>query len=293
MVILKIILLHFLIGHKLQGRTLKNQEIVIHGSNKLDYGEGYVMLSRCKNLDQVFLDKSFIPEKHLKIHPESLSEVRKLEEKCIAAKMKEKSFDLFYVNMRSKNNFIEVENDPYAKQSSVACLVQTCLNSTDRDFVWPKRTGVGHASVGMGKGVACFNDDKNEAQFEYKVQTEDFQIIQMTMREEFQIFVLYISPNANHNVFENVANSIEQLLLSGLQPIIIGDTNFNSGIKNPLSNYLTNDLGLHQIIKETTFEKSQNIIDHIYVRPDLENKIEVDYRFNYYTDHLSFNLTFK
>ena len=34
--ILKIILLHFLIGHKLQGRTLKNQEIVIHGSNKLD-----------------------------------------------------------------------------------------------------------------------------------------------------------------------------------------------------------------------------------------------------------------
>ena len=115
----------------------------------------------------------------------------------------------------------------------------------------------------------------------------------MTMWDEFQIFFLYISPNANHDVFQNVAKSIEQPLLSGLQPIIIGDTNFNSGIKNPLSNYLTNDLGLHQIIKETTFEKSQNIIDHIYVRPDLENTIEVDYRFNYYTDHLSFNLTFK
>ena len=256
------------------------------------------MLSRCKNLDQVFLDKSFIPEVHLKVHPESLAEAKKLEKNCIAAKLKKKSFDLFYLNMRSKNNFIEVENDPMAKQSGLVCLVQTCLNSSDRDFVWNKnnknknnKISMPHASAGNGKGVACFTDDKQEAQFKYKVQTDDFQLIQMTMRDKFQIFVLYISPNVNHKVFEDVSKAIEELLLPGLQPIIIGDTNFNSGIKNPLSDYLNMELGLKQIIKETTFERGQNTIDHIYLRPDLEDKIKVDYRFNYYSDHLSFNLT--
>ena len=266
----------------------------------MDKGEGYVMLSRCKNLDQVFLDKSFIPEKHLKVHPESLIEARKLEKKCIAAKLKKKTFDLFYLNMRSKNNFIEVENDPMAKQSSLVCLVQTCLNSSDRDFVWNKnnknknnKISMPHASAGNGKGVACLSDGKQEAQFKNKVQTDDFQLIQMTMRDKFQIFVLYISPNVNHKVFEDVSKAIEELLLPGLQPIIIGDTNFNSGIKNPLSDYLSMELGLKQIIKETTFEKSQNTIDHIYVRPDFVDKIKVDYQFNYYSDHLSFNLSFE
>ena len=285
------------IGHKLQGRTIKDQDIVVHGSPKLDYGEGYVMLSRCKNLEQVFLDKSFIPEKHLKVHPESLSEVRNLEKRCIAAKLKKKSFDMFYANMRSKNNFIEVKNDPMAKQSSLVCLVQTCLNSNERDFVWADEEGMRvsmpHASVGTGKGVGVISDGKQEAQFKKKIQTDDFQIVQLTLRNKFQVFVLYISPNVSPKVFEDVAKAIEDMLLQGLQPIIIGDTNFNSGMKNPLSHYLTLELGLKQIIKESTYERGQNTIDHIYIRPEFEDKIKVDYRFNYYSDHISFNLCFE
>lgn len=273
---------------------MKKTDIVVHGSPKLDYGEGYVMLSRCKNLEQVFLDKSFIPEKHLKVHPESLKEVRKMENRCIAREMKNKSFDLFYLNMRSKNNFIEVENDPFAKQSSLVCLVQTCLNSTDRDFVWPNRTSMPHASAGMGKGVGCISSSQ-EAQFVRKVQRDDFQLVQLTLKKKYQIFVIYISPNVNQHVFEDISSIIEEHLLPGLQPMIIGDMNFDfdNGIKNPLSKYLINDLGLHQIIKESTFERSGNTIDHIYVTPEVEDKIKVDYRFNYYSDHLSFNISFE
>ena len=251
------------------------------------------MLSRCKNLNQVFLDPSFILEKHLKPHMESLIQVRELEEKCLAAKFKTKSFDLFYHNMRAKGNFIEVENDPYAKQSSLVCLVQTCLNPKDRDFVWPDRNSMPHASAGNGKGIACFTDGKCETQFLNKLQVTEFQLVQMIFKKKYQIFVLYISPNVDQEVFEDVANTIEKLLLPGLSPILIGDTNFDSGIKNPLSNYLTNNLGLNQIITDPTFALGQNTIDHIYVKPDVEKHIKVDYRFNYYSDHLSFNLSFQ
>ena len=282
-----------ILGHKLQGRTIKDQEIVVHGHSKLDKGEGYVMLSRCKNLDQVFLDKSFIPEQHLKVHPESLVEARKLEKNCIAAKLKMERFDLFYLNMRSKGNFIEVENDPMAKQSSLVCLVQTCHDPADRDFVWPGRTSMPHASAGMGKGVACITDDKQKAEFKNKMQTDDFQLIQMTMKDKFQIFVLYITPKANNNVFQGVSQAIKNLLLPGLQPIIIGDTNFDSTLKNPLSDYLKNDLGLKQIINEPTFALGPNTIDHVYVTPDLEKNIKISSRFNYYSDHQSFNLSFE
>ena len=281
-------------GHKLQGRTIKDQEIVVHGHGNLDKGEGYVMLSRCKNLDQVFLDKSFIPEKHLKVHPESLVEARKLEERCIAAKLKKESFDLFYTNMRYKNRFIDIQHDPMANQSSVVCLAQTCLDPNE-EFDWESRTSKLHASSGNGKGVACFSDGKMDTEFINKLQTDKFQLIHMTMKDKFQIFLLYISPNSNHTVYEQVSTSIEEFLLPGFTPIILGDCNFDhhTTLNNPLSNYLKNDLGLKQIISETTFALSKNTIDHVYVSPDLEGNIKVSSRFNYYSDHQSFNLSFE
>lgn len=79
--------------------------------------------------------------------------------------------------------------------------------------------------------------------------------------------------------------------MSGLPPIILGDCNFHHTLKNPLSNYLTNDLGLKQIISETTFALSKNTIDHVYASPDLKDNIKVSSRFNYYSDHQSFNLS--
>ena len=69
--------------------------MVIYGHNGLDYGEGYVMLSRCTDLNQIFLDPSFDLDKHLKVHPQSLVEAMNLEERCIAAKQKKDKFDIF------------------------------------------------------------------------------------------------------------------------------------------------------------------------------------------------------
>ena len=278
-------------GHKLQGRTIKNQEIVAHGHSHIDYGEGYVMLSRCKNIEQVFLDKSFIPEKHLKPHKPSLIEARKLEERCIAAKFKDEKFDIFYINMRAKSNFEDVQNDPFAKQSSLVCLTQTCLTSNEV-FQWPGRRSLPHASLGDGKGVFCITDEEQNTLFRSKMVTDKFQLVKVTMRDKFQIFTVYVSPNANHQVYQALSDAIDGLIMPGLEPIIIGDFNFDTKETNPLSSYM-NEMGMKQLIKEPTFALGSKTIDHIYVSPFLEETLCVSYRYNYYSDHCSFNLTMK
>ena len=251
------------------------------------------MLSRCKNLDQVFLDESFIREKHLKVHPESLVEARKIEDNCIAAKLKKERFDIFFVNMRAKSNFLDIIHDPFAMQSSLVCLVQTGLE-TNEVFQWPGRRCMPHASSGYGKGVCCLTDEKQNTLFRTRLVREHFQLMKVTMRDKFQIFVVYISPNQNYQVFQEISEAIDELIMPGFEILIFGDFNFQENIEkpNPLSSYLKY-LGLKQIITDPTFALGHNTIDHVYMRPSLENIITVSYRFNYYTDHCSFNLSIK
>ena len=250
------------------------------------------MLSRAKNIEQVFLDDSFIPEKHLKVHEASLKEARRIDQECIAAKLKKEKYDIFFVNMRAKGNFIDVENDIFATQSSLVCLTQTCLLSNEV-FQWPGRRCMPHASFGDGKGVCCITDQEQNTSFRTKLARDKFQLVQVTMRDKFQIFIIYVSPNANHQVYQDISDAIDELIVPGLEPIIIGDFNFDSKIKNPLSSYIQNEIGMKQIVKEPTFALGPNTIDHVYVRSNLEEKISISYRFNYYSDHCSFNLSMK
>ena len=250
------------------------------------------MLSRCKSLDQVFLDPSFVPEKHLKVHEDSLIQVKEMEKKCIAAKQKKESFDIFYTNMRAKGNFVDVQHDHMAKQSSLICLAQTCLEANEEFEEWDGRISLSYASSGNGKGVACFTDGKMDAEFVNKRQTDNFQLIQLKFMENFQIFIIYISPNSNDIVYEEVSTTLDQMILPGFIPVLLGDFNFHHTLKNPLSNYLKHDLGLKQIISETTFALSKNTIDHVYVWPDFEEYVKVSSKFKYFTDHQAFTISF-
>ena len=251
------------------------------------------MLSRAKNIEQIFLDSSFIPEKHLKVHEASLKEARRIDKECIAEQLRNENYDIFLVNMRASSNFKDVEKDPFAKHSSLVCLTQTCLEDNEGGFQWPGRRCMAPASSGEGKGVCCITDGKQNTLFRTKLVREKFQLIKVTMRDKFQIFIVYVSPNSNHQVYQDISDAIEELLMPGLEPIIIGDFNFDAKIKNPLSAYLQNEIGMTQLVKEPTFALGPNTIDHIYVRPYLEKQIKISYRFNYYTDHCSFNLSMK
>ena len=248
------------------------------------------MLSRAKNIEQVFLDDSFIPEKHLKVHEASLIESKRIEKECIAAKLKEERYDIFYINMRAKGNFKDVEHDFNAKHSSLVCLSQTCLTA-DEFFQWPGRRSMAHANSGDGKGVSCFSDEKQNTLFRTKLVRDTFQLVKVTMRDKYQIFILYISPKVNSQVYQEISMALDEMIVPILEPVIIGDFNFDCKITNPLSIYLKTQLGLKQIINEPTFALGPNTIDHVYIRPILEDKISLSYRYVYYSDHVSINLS--
>ena len=147
-----------------------------------------------------------------------------------------------------------------------------------------------------GNTVRCysriFSDEKQNTLFRTKLVIEKFQLVKVTMRDKFQIFTVYVSPNANHQVYQALSDAIDGLIMPGLEPIIIGDFNFDTKETNPLSSYM-NEMGMKQLIKEPTFALGSKTIDHIYVSPFLEETLCVSYRYNYYSDHCSFNLTMK
>ena len=110
------------------------------------------------------------------------------------------------------------------------------------------------------------------------------------IQDKLQIFILYISSDQDSL---HVANVLKEMVLDDLPIIVIGDFNFDSEKKgNKLSEYLKGTLQLEQIVSGPTFLRGNNTIDHIYVPKDLAEQIQYNSRFNYYTDHMSFNICF-
>ena len=91
-----------------------------------------------------------------------------------------------------------------------------------------------HASFGDGKGVFCITDEEQNTLFKTKIARDKFQLVQVTMRDEFQIFTIYVSPNANHQIYQDISDYIDELIMPGMEPIIIGDFNFDAKNDNPL-----------------------------------------------------------
>ena len=281
-------------GHKLQGRTLKTEDLVCHGHPNIEYGVGYVMLSRCKNIEQVFLDPSFDHKKYKKLlqpHPESLIEAKKIEERCIAKKLSNQQFDIFYENMLGKNNLIEVQHDLFAKQSELVCLVETNMDKHEVHQL-PGYKCFPHASDGPGTGVVCFakKNDNDEVNYKFlgKFVNKDFQIVQL-QGDYAQIFCLYVSKRANK---DDVQNQIEHMRKKDLEIMIIGDFNFDSKKNIPLTQYFES-LNTKQIVTGPTFVRGPNTIDHVYIPSYFDENIKLKKRFNYYSDHMSFNISFE
>ena len=110
------------------------------------------------------------------------------------------------------------------------------------------------------------------------------------VQDKFQIFILYVSHDQDSL---HVANAIKEMILDDLPIIVIGDFNFDSELEwYSLSKYLKGTLQLEQIVSGPTYLYGKNTIDHVYVPKDLTEQIQQNSRFNYYTDHMSFNICF-
>ena len=271
-------------AHKLQGVTLKKgTDLICHGHVKLPKGMGYVMLSRCEKLDNVFLDDEFDLAK-IVCDPMSKLATKQLEKNNIVNEMKSKQFDIFYVNIRSlQKHMIDLQSDIFVSQSKIICLSETWMNP-GLTFNMENKV-LHHASKGKYKGVCVFTPTGNDYEFIYSVAEEYFQIVSISIENKFQLICMYLSKDAP------LQEVIKHLKISKkLVPIIAGDFNFDKNDVNFLSSHMK-ILGLTQVIMSPSHEDG-NTIDHIYLPSTLKDSVTVNVRFVYFSDHASITVNF-
>ena len=276
-------------GHKMQGKTVKKgTDMVCHGSDSTYFPPalGYVMISRCQDFDNLYLEEDFDLNK-IRPNQHALKQNAVLEKNCIAQKFKKKTFDIFYVNLRNNkySNFCDVLLDPCSIQAEVVCLSETWWKPNSEPK-WAGRTGY-HSSVGNGKGVSVFS--KYNLYFFRRIQSIDYQIISLQLKKDIQLTLVYLSSGACK---QSVVESLKSIHKPELFQMVIGDFNFSSEDENVIVDYLKHELRLTQAVDGPTHEKGRGI-DHIYLQdPYLYCVAKICQRFNYYSDHMSFNIQF-
>ena len=135
-------------GHKVQGITIKKgTNCIIHGHQHIPNGMYYLMLSRCEELEQVYIEMPKKPGKSeeidlvIKANPHSLAENENLVKRSIVPFYKANHFSVFMLNIDSlPNKILDLKNDPYAQVADHLCLVETWLDpNIENSFKIPGR----------------------------------------------------------------------------------------------------------------------------------------------------------
>ena len=169
------------------------------------------------------------------------------------------------------------------------CLVETWMHTDEENSGMIDIPGreKHFSSAGKGKGCCIYYNNKiNSLQNVKSISSEKFQIIYGFYNNSIQVFIIYLSKEAQ---FKDVVEILKSWMNKGPK-IVVGDFNYESTKSNILSQFLHSQ-GLIQIVNRPTHTEG-GIIDHCYVNTEWKNKIEVDYIFPYYTDHSGFCISF-
>ena len=279
-------------AHKLQGVSVpKESKLFIHGHESLPKGMGYVMLSRCADIESVYLDDKFDLDK-IKAVPAALEENDRLNERSIVGDFKNEQFDLYMINVdgKCKDWLLDLEADPYAQRSKIVAVVETWIDPNEESEIKSKLGTFYGASLGNGKGCGVFTNEKVTEVT--RTVTENFQIVSLILPNNVQVITVYSSrPSAISQHVENLKNAINEILISETF-YITGDFNFETnekGVSSLMKFFM--EKGLEQVIHLPTHDKGRTI-DHLYVPTASKKTIKYHLTYEYYSDHAGICLKF-
>ena len=280
-------------AHKLQGANVqKESKLFIHGHNRLPRGMGYVMLSRCTDINSVYLDENFDLKKILAV-PEALEENERLNKRSIVPKFKNEQFDLYMINVdgKCKDWLLDVEADPYAERSKIVAVVETWIDPNEESKIKSKLGTFYGASYGNGKGCGVFTNEKVTKV--KRVVKENFQLVSLILPNNVQVIAVYSSStSAISEHVEKLKDAINEVLISKTC-YITGDFNFETnekGVSSLMDFFM--EKGLEQVIQLPTHEKGRTI-DHLYVPKGSKEKIDYKLSYPIYSDHAAIRLKFQ
>ena len=279
-------------GHSLQGVGFgEGSDLVCHGRDKdktMPKNMYYVMFSRASSIENFYLDEK-VKLSDIACDNSSLLENRRLKDLSIAIGVKEEVFDIFYINIRSFSKHKEdLLCDVYAKRSMCLCLVETWLDPLlPKNHRFPERV-MYEASFGAGRG--CCAIVPNCLQLISSITTEYFQMVSFAYKDNIQVIVTYLSSPEKVD-YGDYVTKLKKMKKSNMETLLIGDFNFDVKEKNLVSVYLE-ECKLQEMIHEPTQEAGRTI-DHLYVSPNLVEKLEVKVMFKYYSDHAAMQIKLK
>lgn len=273
-------------AHKLQGITL-HEDLLCHGksmTNTICDGMAYVMLSRCSNLENVFLAEDF-KLKHIHCSRTALKEKNNLDARNIVPSIRDKRFDLTYVNcMNLLNNILDIESDIECMNSDLICLSETWMDP--KNPIEMDGKVLNHASFGNGKGVCTFSPPNYNLELQIIKAEEKYQFMSLMLKDyDLQLILVYISKGCN---FSNLAHEISQIIDSRLELMILGDFNYDKSESNALTKLFFR-LNLKQLISNPTHIKGRTI-DHVYISKTSKNEPKISLQYKYFTDHCSLSI---
>ena len=277
--------------HSLQGVTIpKGSDLVCHGRDKdkaMPKNMYYVMFSRCSSIENLYLDDK-VKLSDIACDNSCLLEKRRMDDLSIAIGVKEETFDIFYINIRSFSaHEADLHCDVYAKRSICLCLVETWMDPLlPQNHRFEERV-MYEASFGDGRGCCAIVPDG--LQLIGSFTTKYFQMVSFAYMDNIQVIVTYLSSEKVD--FEAYVTNLKKLKKSTMETLLIGDFNFDVKEKNLLSVYLE-ECKLQEMIHEPTHHAGRTI-DHLYVSPSLVEKLEVKLMFKYYSDHAAMQIKLK
>ena len=282
-------LAHAITAHKIQGQTVpKPLKVALDISSIFEEAQGYVMLSRVQELDQVFILNKFDPDK---LYPsqKALRELERMNRVSINenpnpwSKEDENALKIVSLNCAGlKAHFQDIENDERLLKANIIHLVESSLTEDDDDDKFNLEGYQKELIIrGLGKGIATYYDQDKFIPIE-KVNGEKFQITKFKHRE-LDIINVYRSQSGSSL---DLLRELEKLIDTNRITLLTGDFNacFIENFINRMIEGLL-DMGFNQLVHEPTHIRGRHI-DHAYLLDPTDRlKLVLERYSPYYTDH--------
>ena len=293
-----LILAYAVTVHKIQGQTIERPwKCVVDLTSVFEGAQAYVMLSRVKELDQIFI-LGELPENKMYPIPKALIEIKRLEEISInnnpTAWDKKSTLGVTKIsllNTRSLvNKFENIRCDFSLHQSDIMILVETWIPEISEERKYVLKNFETHLnSAGRGKGIAVYS--KKEFHHNCDLNDEHVSITKMES-EDIDVIAIYRSKEGS---LKELINKLKNLISYSKTTLVIGDMNICNKEKpnNHLNTYLTSKT-FKQIVTSATHIDGGHI-DHCYIMNvgNYEERPAIDIIPKYYSDHDSICISWK
>ena len=292
-------LAHAITAHKVQGQTIpKPLKVAFHIMSIFEEAQGYVMLSRVQELEQIYILDQF---NHNKIYPseKALKEVDRMNRVSInenpSAWNQNTPNTLKILSMNCaglKSHYEEIKRDYRVTKADIIHLAEISLEESDSgDQYSLEGYTKSLQKKGMGKGIGTYVR-KEKVELGESVSEIRFQINQ-TIHVSVDIIGIYRSQGGSA---QEVLNQLVTLIDEGRDTLVVGDFNicYRENINNRLIQGLLN-MQFRQLVYEPTHIRGR-IIDHVYFRSGENLVLPTVERYSpYYSDHdaLCINLKLK